>query len=160
MARRLCGRGRLWGVAVALLAAVTCAAERGDTQEGPPGQGGKLAAASRLAAAAARTLKKDGGLQVRAKIARGGAMLHSSRMAPAQGRSNLEGGSAAPAVSTDNPFSTSSEGLVEMPGTTAAGGSSVYLGGRFRRTLVLRRAADGSVSEMCVADSQLPDGQD
>ncbi len=86
-------------------------------------------------------------------------MLHPSRMAPAQGRSNLAGGSAAPAVPADDPLSTSSEGLVEMPGTTPAGGSAVYLGGRFRRTLVLRRTPDGSVSEECVANPPSPDGQ-
>ena len=41
------------------------------------------------------------------------------------------------------------DGLVEVPGDTVAGGTTVNLQGRFQTTITLRRNADGSVSQHC-----------
>ncbi len=56
----------------------------------------------------------------------------------------------APAPATGSIWSD--EGLVEVPGTTAAGGMHVPLQGRYRTSIVMRRNADGTVSTQCIAN--------
>ncbi len=48
------------------------------------------------------------------------------------------------------PLSTASEELVEVPGTTQAGGFTVELNGQFQRYLTVTPDADGTNSFRCV----------
>ncbi len=51
-------------------------------------------------------------------------------------------------------LSTPSEELVEVPGTTPAGGFTLELNGQFQRDLIVTRDADGKISTRCLDEHQ------
>lgn len=51
-------------------------------------------------------------------------------------------------------LSTSSEALVEVPGSTPAGGVTVHLQGRFRAVMTASQAAAGELSTRCVTTNE------
>jgi lysophospholipase L1-like esterase len=61
----------------------------------------------------------------------------------------------APATDTAA-FGSSSEGLLEIPGTTPAGGIKLDLQGRFRSAVVAHTRADGTVAMECAAPDANP----
>ncbi len=54
-------------------------------------------------------------------------------------------------------LSTPSDELVEVPGTTEAGGFTVELNGQFQRDLTVTPDADGKLSIRCVQDRNAGD---
>lgn len=68
------------------------------------------------------------------------------------------------AAATEEPVSTGSlwidEGLEEKAGLTPAGGTTVHLQGRYRTSVVRRRAGNGSDSSHCVANLPAPGSVD
>lgn len=80
------------------------------------------------------------------KLVFGGVLIWSlivygfSAVSQAQEPGSLESGDRSEARRTD------SDGLVEVPGTTSAGGVGVDLRGRFRSFTVIKRRNDGTVS--------------